>query len=144
METKQCPTCALHYVKVIQFSTWGNRWILLWCVKDQPFHLRCAECPLESLLLFSWNHLLSCSVATSCLTLCDPIDCSSPGFLVLHYLPGLLKLVSVESVTPSNHLILCRPLLLLPSIFPASRSFPMCRIFTSGDKNIILLVWEKL
>ena len=43
---------------------------------------------------------------------------------------SLLKLMSIESMMPSNHLILCRPLLLLPSIFPASGSFPMSRLFT--------------
>ena len=37
--------------------------------------------------------------------------------------PSLLKLTSIESVTPSNHLILCRPLLLLPAIFPSSKVF---------------------
>ena len=47
---------------------------------------------------------------------------------------SLLKLMSIESVMPSNHLILCRPLLLLPSIFPATRSFRMSRLFASGAK----------
>ena len=45
------------------------------------------------------------------------------GFPVLHHLPELLKLMSIESVMPSNHLILCHPLLLLPSIFPNIRVF---------------------
>ena len=52
------------------------------------------------------------------------MDCSMPGFPVLHYLSEFLKLVSIESVIPSNHLILCCPLLLLPSIFPSIRVFP--------------------
>ena len=42
---------------------------------------------------------------------------------------SLLKLMSIESVMPSNHLILCRPLLFLPSIFPSIRAFPMSRLF---------------
>ena len=46
--------------------------------------------------------------------------------------PSLLKLMSIESVMLSNHLILCRPLFLLPSIFPTSESFPMSWLFTSG------------
>ena len=62
-------------------------------------------------------------VAPSCLTLCDPMDCSTPGFPVLHYVQSLLKLMSIESMMPSNHLILCHPLLLLPSIFPSIRVF---------------------
>ena len=51
------------------------------------------------------------------------MDCSMPGFPVLNYLPKLLKLMSIESVMPYNHLILCRPLFLLPSIFPSIRVF---------------------
>ena len=42
---------------------------------------------------------------------------------VLRYLPSLFRLTSIESVMPSNHLTLCRPLLLLPSIFPSIRVF---------------------
>ena len=50
---------------------------------------------------------------------------------------SLLKFMSIESVMPSNHLILCRPLLLLPSIFrPASGSFPMSQLFASGSQSI--------
>ena len=48
----------------------------------------------------------------------------------------LLKLMSIESVMPSNHLILCCPFLLLPSISPASGSFPMSQLFTSGGQSI--------
>ena len=45
---------------------------------------------------------------------------------------SLLKLMSIQSVMPSNHLILCRPLLLPPSIFPALGSLPMSQLFASG------------
>ena len=61
-----------------------------------------------------------CSVAQSCPTLCDPVDRSTPGFPVLPNLPEFAQTLSIESVMPSNHL-LCRPLLLLPSIFPGIR-----------------------
>ena len=64
-----------------------------------------------------------CSVVQLCLTPCDLMDCSIPGFPVLHHLPSLLKLMSIEQVMPSNHLILCCPLLLLPSVFPSIRVF---------------------
>ena len=67
--------------------------------------------------------LCCCSVTKSCPSLCDPMDCSMPGFPVLHYLLDLLKLMFIESVMPSNHLILCHPLLILPSIFPSIRVF---------------------
>ena len=50
---------------------------------------------------------------------------------------SLLKLMVIESVMPSNHLTLCRPLLLLPQSFPASRSFQMSQFFTSGGQSIM-------
>ena len=56
------------------------------------------------------------------MTLCNPKDCSTPGFSVHHQLPELAQTHVHESVMPSNHLILCRPLL-LPSIFPSTRVF---------------------
>ena len=61
-------------------------------------------------------------------TLCNPMDCSMPGFPVHRYLLSLLKLMSIELVTQSNHLILCHPLLLIPSIFPSifSNELALC------------------
>ena len=64
-----------------------------------------------------------CSVAQSCPPLCDPMNCSTPGFLSFTISWSLLRLASVESVMPSNHLILCCPLFLLPSKFPSIRVF---------------------
>ena len=49
---------------------------------------------------------------------------------------SLLKLMSIESVMPSNYLILCHPLLLPPSIFPVSGSFQMSQVFASGGQSI--------
>jgi len=49
---------------------------------------------------------------------------------------SLLRLMPIESVMPSNHLILCSPLLLLPSIFPSIGSFPVSQLFTSGGQCI--------
>ena len=72
------------------------------------------------------NNFLSschCSVTKFCLTLCDSMDCSTPGFpLSFTNSQSLLKLMSIESVMLSDHLILC-PLLLLPSISPCIRVF---------------------
>ena len=51
------------------------------------------------------------------------MDCSKPGFPVLTISWSLLKLMSIESMIPSNHLILCHPLLLLPSVFVSIRAF---------------------
>ena len=53
----------------------------------------------------------------------QPMDCSALGFLSFTIYQSLLKLMSIESVMPSNHLILCCPLLFLPSIFPSIRVF---------------------
>ena len=63
------------------------------------------------------------SVAQSCPTLCDPMNCSTPGLPVHHQLQGSLKLTSIESVMTSSHLILCCTLLLLPPIPPSIRIF---------------------
>ena len=75
-----------------------------------------------------------CSVTQSCLTLCNPMNCSTPGFPVLHSLP-LLELMSSESLMPSNHLILCHPLLPMPSIFPIIRVFP--------NESVLPIRWPK-
>ena len=61
------------------------------------------------------------SVAQSCPTLCDPMSCSTPGLPVHHHSRSSPKPMYIESVMPSNHLILSHPLLLLPSIFPSIR-----------------------
>ena len=75
------------------------------------------------------------SVAQLCQTLCDPMDCSMPVFPVHHQLWSLHKLMSTVSVTPSNHLILCQPLLLPPSVFPSIRVF--------SNESDLLIRWPK-
>ena len=75
------------------------------------------------------------SVAQSCPTLCDPMNHSTTGLLVHHQLPSLPKLMSIESVMPSNHLILCCPLLLLPSVFPSIRVF--------SNESALRIRWPK-
>ena len=63
------------------------------------------------------------SVAQLCPTLYHPMDGSTPGFLSIANSWSLLKLMSIESGMPFNHLIFCHPLLLLPSIFSSIRVF---------------------
>ena len=63
------------------------------------------------------------SVAQSCPTLCDPMNHSTPGLLVITNSLSLLKLMPIESVMPSSHFILCHPLLLLPPIPSSIRVF---------------------
>ena len=75
-------------------------------------------------LLRVYDHGCTChSVAKLCLTLRNPMDCSIQASLSFTISQSLLKLTSIELVMPSNHLILCRSLLLLPSIFPSIRVF---------------------
>ena len=75
------------------------------------------------------------SVTQSCLTPCDPMDCSTPGLPVHHQLLDLTQLTSIESVMPSSHFILCPPLLLLPSIFPSIRVF--------SNESALLIRWPR-
>ena len=74
------------------------------------------------------------SVAQSCLTLCNPMNCSTPGLPVHHQLRSSLKLMSIESVVPSSRLILCRPLFLPP--IP-----PSIRVFSS--ESTLRMKWPK-
>ena len=82
-----------------------------------------------------------CSAAHSCLILCNPTDCSTPGFPVhpqLLYITNsrsLPKLMTITSVMPSNHLIHSHPLLLLPSIFPSIRVF--------SNELVLCIRWPK-
>ena len=80
--------------------------------------------PLTSWIYFRISlSSFCCSVTQSCLTLWDPMDWSTLGSPVLHHLLEFTQFMSNESVMPSNHLILCHPLLLPPSIFPSVRVF---------------------
>ena len=76
-----------------------------------------------------------CSVTKACLTLCDPTDCSMPGLPVPIFWSSP-KFVLIELVMLSNHLILCHPLLLLPSIFPSIRVFSNESAFPFGGQSI--------
>ena len=75
------------------------------------------------------------SVAQSCPTLCDPMNRSTPGLPSITISQSSLRLTSIESVMPSNHLILCCPLLLPPSIFPSIRVF--------SNESVLPIRWPK-
>ena len=75
------------------------------------------------------------SVTQSCRTLCNPMECSMPGFPVRHQLPELTQLMSIELVMPSNHLILCCPLFLLLSLFPSIKVF--------SSESVLHIRWPK-
>ena len=83
------------------------------------------------LVLFSSVQLLSCVWLFE-----TPWTTARQASLSITNSQSLLKLMSIESVMPSNHLTLCHPLLLLPSIFPASGSFQISQFFASGDQSI--------
>ena len=74
------------------------------------------------------------SVAQLCPTLCDPMNCSTPGRPTITNSGSPPKPMSIKSVMPSNHLILC-PLLLLPSIFPSIRVF--------SNESALHISWPK-
>ena len=78
------------------------------------------------------RNICCCSVAKSCPTLCDPMaHQASLSFISW----SLLKFMAIESVMPSNYLILCCPLLLLPSIFPSIRVF--------SNESALCIRWPK-
>ena len=118
-----------------QLEVWNSGWAfsartskvfiqLLWFISRRP--------------LFFLNNILLCCclVAKSCPTLCDPMDCSLPGFPVLHYLPELAQTHVNwfgDAIQPSHPLA---PFSSCPQCFPASGSFPVSRPFTSGGQSI--------
>ena len=72
----------------------------------------------------------------SCIQLfVTPMDCSTPGFPVHHYLPEFAQPMSIELMMPFNHLLLCRPLLFLPSTFPSIRVF--------SNQSALCFKWPK-
>ena len=84
------------------------------------------------------NLVLNCSLSSviqSGPTLCDPMDYSMPGFPVHHQLLELTQIHILESVMPSNRLILCHPFLLPPSIFPSIRVF--------SKESVLCIRWPK-
>ena len=82
------------------------------------------------------NWFRCCSVAQSCLTLCDTMDCSTPGFPVLHYLLEFAQTHvhwASDSIQPSHPLLSPSP----PAPNPSQhQSFPVSRLFTSGGQSI--------
>ena len=96
---------------------------MLWIEKSIKGRLRCG-------CKWSVN-----SVAQLCPTLCNPMDCSTLGLLSITNSQSLLKLMSIKSVMPSNHLFLYHPLLLPPSICPSIRIF--------SNESALCIRWPK-
>ena len=81
------------------------------------------------------NHISSVQSLSHVQLFATPWTAACQASLSITISQSPLKLMSRESVMPSNHLILCHPLLLLPSIFPASESFLMSQFFPSGQST---------
>ena len=128
-----------------------------WCFRSFPWslclesstHTCCLELPLiiqeikgalipavPYLFGTRTGFLLWLFITKSCPPLYNCMDCRTSGFLVLHYLLEFAKLMSIESVMPSNNINLCGPFASCPQSFPASGSFAMSWLFASGVQNI--------
>ena len=105
-------------------GTAGRRWLKVQ-VSGGVFSVRTLRGEFSPFVVQSPSHV----------RLCDPTDYSMPGSPVLYNIPGLLRLTSIEAMMPSNHFVLCHPLLLLPSVFPSIRVF--------SNKSALLIRWPK-
>ena len=99
------------------YVIWSNSWKIQWTQESNN------------------NSVSFSSVAQLCLTLCTPWTAPCQASLSITNSRSLLKLTSSESVMPSNHLILCHPLHLLPSIFPRIRVF--------SNESVLPIRWPK-
>ena len=112
----------LHYVTFKWFSLsfeWSDSYIKHWLFRKYWFTELCRY----SKCWYNLWHYCSCSFTKLCLILCDPVDCSMPGFPVLYYLQSLLKFMSIESMMPSISSSVS-PFSSCPQSFPISGSFP--------------------
>ena len=112
-------------------GTVGNRWGIRSPMESILWNICFIQTkPLEGSVQFS-------SVAQSCPTLCDPMNPSTPGIPVHHKSRSSLKLMSIEAVMPSSHLILYCSLLLLLPIAPSIRVFSnLSQLFPWGGQSI--------
>ena len=104
---------------------------VLWNLKTWQFYLNKTQWQSN----FKKLSVQISSVTQSCLILCDPMNCSTPGLPVHHQPPEFTQVTSIESVMPSSHFILCRFHLLLPQSLQASESFPMSQLFAWGGQS---------
>ena len=91
---------------------------------------------------FFYGLLFSCLIGQSCLTLCNSMDCSTPGFPVLHYLPECPKSWTLGQWCHPNISSSVTPVSLYPQSFLTSESFPMSRLFASGGQSIGAFISE--
>ena len=116
---------------LVGYSSWGHKRFgqINVCSSDNYNVLKSV---LIVIVIYS---ILFSSVTQLCPTLRDPMYCSTPGLSVHHSSWSSFKLMSIKSLMPSNHLILCYPLLLLPPIPPSIRVFP--------NESTLCMRWPK-
>ena len=114
------------------FQWFCYHWTLFCVFRDQFPIMNLLFCEIIYMPFYTYLHS-SCSVAESCLTLWNPMGCSTPGFPVLHHLPELAQLswwchpIISSSVAPFSS---------CPQSFPASGSFLVSQLFTSGGQSV--------
>ena len=113
------------------FCSWVPTKDMCWgfgepCITGEKWQLQIA---------FAMGYVQFSSVAQSCPTVCNPLDCSTPGFSVFNQLLDLAQTHVTELVMPTNHLIPCSPFLLLTSIFPSNRVF--------SNESVLYIIWPK-
>ena len=113
-------------------------WYDCCCCVTQSYLTLCdpMDCSMPGFLSFTISQSVQfSSVVQSSLTLCDPMTAARQASLFVANSRSQSKLMFIESVTPSNHLILYYPLLLLPSIFPSIRVF--------SNESALRIRWSK-
>ena len=128
----QCPHCkhcgcpkhgSTTMTAGVSLQVKGNTsYLLISCFYSSWISTKCQSKQFSSVQFSSVQWL-------SCVRLCDPMNRSSPGLPVHHQLLEFTQTLSIESVMPSSHLILCRPFSSCPQSLPASESFPMSQLF---------------
>ena len=129
----------IHYLKIVKnLLYWGNLKLsnfLLWII----YYLITSSLDRVGWWKNMWDERIEgfcCSVTRSCLTLHDPMDCSTPGFAVLHYLLEHAQTHVIWVGDAIQTFYPLRPLHLLPFIFPRIRVFLMSKLFTLGGQSI--------
>ena len=131
--------CRLWFWKLVKKRDKSQVWTIL--TKSGPGHCLpygkiqllnlAGKMELEYHHFETFNETICCSVVKLCLTLCNPVNCSTPGFPVLHCLPEFAQ-THIHWVSDAIQL----PHPLSPPSFPASESFPVSQLFASGDWSI--------
>ena len=113
------------------------RWVPPCTVNSNMFLYLWHICFCTIIWLTLWLRCCCCSITKLCPTLCDPMNCSTPGFAVLHYLPEFVQ-THVQWVDDAIQTILSSitPISFCLQSLPAPGSFPISWLFASGDQSI--------